>query len=71
MQSQDFLLIDHPVFSCETWPTTLVFMGFSPHRDGGTLSKIYTGLKFHFTFSTIPVPGWRGAMLDSPLRTQY
>jgi hypothetical protein len=73
-QTQDFLLIDHPVFFVRNVAEYVSFMeGFRSFETGGILSKIYIGLKFQFSpfqqFRLLREVGSK--KLDSPLAAQY
>lgn len=73
-QTQDFLMIDHPVFFVRNVTDYVSFMeDFRSFETGGILSKISTGLKFLFCpyqqFRLLRAGGSKKP--DSPLGTQY
>lgn len=73
-QTQDFLLIDHPVFFVRNVADYVSFMeDFRRLETGGILSKISTGLKFllcpYQQFLLLRAAGSKKP--DSPLGTQY
>lgn len=73
-QTQDFLMIDHPVFFVRNVADYVAFMeDFRSFETGGILSKICTGLKFLLSpyqqFRLLRAAGNKKP--NSPLRTQY
>ena len=73
-QTQDFLLIDHPVFFVRNVADYVLFMeDFRSFETGGIVSKIFTGLKFLLSpfeqFRLLRAAGSK--TIDNPLRTQF